>query len=57
MGKRLMARCRTLIQENSELGNMTSTGRIAKLEGDLSVAKKVCDDLKNSQAGKQHRIQ
>ncbi|CAG5092313.1 Similar to wtap: Pre-mRNA-splicing regulator WTAP (Danio rerio) [Cotesia congregata] len=32
-GKRLMAKCRLLYQENEDLGRMISSGRIAKLEG------------------------
>uniref|UniRef100_A0A915I6H0 Uncharacterized protein n=1 Tax=Romanomermis culicivorax TaxID=13658 RepID=A0A915I6H0_ROMCU len=44
-----MAKCRMLIQENEDLGKMTNSGRIAKLEGDLAVSRKLCDELKNSQ--------
>ncbi|KAG5896947.1 hypothetical protein JTB14_024794 [Gonioctena quinquepunctata] len=38
-GKRLMAKCRLLYQENEELGKITSSGRIAKLESDLALQK------------------
>lgn len=51
-GKRLMSKCRQLYQENEELGKMTSNGRLAKLEGDLSFHKSFCDELKKSQSGK-----
>lgn len=51
-GKRLMAKCRQLYQENEELGRMTSNGRLAKLEGDLSFHKGFCEELKKSQSGK-----
>lgn len=40
-GKRLMAKCRLLYQENEELGRMTSNGRMAKLEGDFGIAEKL----------------
>ncbi|XP_014679177.1 PREDICTED: LOW QUALITY PROTEIN: coiled-coil domain-containing protein 8 homolog [Priapulus caudatus] len=39
-GKRLMAKCRLLYQdENEELGKQITSGRIAKLEGDLALQK------------------
>ncbi|VDP04733.1 unnamed protein product [Soboliphyme baturini] len=49
MGKRLLTKCRMLIQENEELGRMTSSGRISKLEADLAVSKSACEELKKSQ--------
>ena len=33
-GKRLMSKCRQLLQENEDLGKMISSGRLAKLEGE-----------------------
>jgi hypothetical protein len=36
-GKRLMSKCRQLLQENEDLGKMISSGRLAKLEGEFSV--------------------
>lgn len=51
-GKRLMAKCRLLYQENEELGKMISSGKMAKLEGDLALQKSYCDELKKGQAGK-----
>lgn len=36
-GKKLMAKCRTLIQENQELGKQLSQGRIAQLEAELAL--------------------
>ncbi|GAB0087768.1 Pre-mRNA-splicing regulator female-lethal(2)D [Sergentomyia squamirostris] len=48
-GKRLMAKCRLLYQENEELGKMTSNGRLAKLEGDLALQKNISDELKKTQ--------
>uniref|UniRef100_A0A1B0DF56 Uncharacterized protein n=1 Tax=Phlebotomus papatasi TaxID=29031 RepID=A0A1B0DF56_PHLPP len=48
-GKRLMAKCRLLYQENEELGKMTSNGRLAKLEGDLALQKNISEELKKTQ--------
>ena len=50
-GKRLMAKCRQLHQENEELGKMISSGKIAKLEGGLAMHVKYSEDLKRSQSG------
>lgn len=50
-GKRLMAKCRLLYQENEELGKVISSGRIAKLEGDLALQKSFSEEMKKSQAG------
>ena len=49
-GKRLMAKCRQLYQENEELGKMISSGRLAKLEGELSLQKKLTQEMKKNQA-------
>lgn len=48
-GKRLMAKCRLLYQENEELGKITSSGRLAKLEGDLALQKSFSEEVKKSQ--------
>ncbi|GLV44791.1 female lethal d [Carabus blaptoides fortunei] len=48
-GKRLMAKCRQLYQENEELGKMTSSGRVAKLEGELALQKSFSEEVKKSQ--------
>lgn len=48
-GKRLMAKCRLLYQENEELGKQISSGRIAKLEGDLALQKNFSEEMKKSQ--------
>lgn len=50
-GKRLMAKCRLLYQENEELGRMIASGRIAKLEGELALQKKFSEEVKKSQSG------
>ncbi|XP_020283851.1 pre-mRNA-splicing regulator female-lethal(2)D-like isoform X2 [Pseudomyrmex gracilis] len=49
-GKRLMAKCRLLYQENEELGRMIASGRIAKLEGELALQKKFSEEVKKSQS-------
>ncbi|KAL4711472.1 hypothetical protein ACJJTC_000488 [Scirpophaga incertulas] len=49
-GKKLMAKCRLLHQENDDLGRMTSSGRIAKLEGDLALQKSFSEEVKKSQS-------
>ncbi|CAG9812448.1 unnamed protein product [Phaedon cochleariae] len=48
-GKRLMAKCRLLYQENEELGKVTSSGRIAKLESDLALQKSFSEEVRQSQ--------
>jgi hypothetical protein len=48
-GKRLMSKCRQLLQENEELGKMISGGRLAKLEGELSMQRVLCDEMKKNQ--------
>lgn len=48
-GKRLMAKCRMLYQENEELGKVTSSGRIATLEGDLALQKSFSEEVRQSQ--------
>lgn len=49
-GKRLMAKCRLLYQENEELGRMISSGRLAKLEGELALQKSFSEEVKKSQS-------
>nr|CAB3267774.1 pre-mRNA-splicing regulator WTAP-like [Phallusia mammillata] len=48
-GKKLMARCRTLIAENQELGRQLSQGKSAQLEAELALQKKYSEELKASQ--------
>lgn len=47
-GKRLMAKCRLLYQENEELGKVISNGRLAKLQNELELQKNMNDELKRS---------
>jgi hypothetical protein len=44
-----MAKCRQLLQENDEIGKMVSSGRLAKLEGELSMQKALCEEMKKNQ--------
>ncbi|CAG0923476.1 unnamed protein product [Notodromas monacha] len=48
-GKMLMAKCRQLHQENEELGKEISSGRLAKIEGELAIQKNFCKELKKTQ--------
>ncbi|XP_017782528.1 PREDICTED: pre-mRNA-splicing regulator female-lethal(2)D [Nicrophorus vespilloides] len=48
-GKRLMAKCRLLYQENEELGKITCNGRVAILEGDLALQKNFSEEVRKSQ--------
>merc|ERR1712228_987181 len=45
-GKRLMAKCRQLYQENEDLGKMIASGRLAKLEGELALQKNLTEEMK-----------
>lgn len=47
-----MAKCRLLYQENEDLGRMISSGRIAKLEGELALQKSFSEEVKKSQSGR-----
>jgi hypothetical protein len=38
------------LQENEDIGKMISSGRLAKLEGELSMQKNVCEEMKKNQA-------
>lgn len=49
-GKRLMAKCRLLYQENEELGKMISSGKVAKLEGELALQKNFAEEIRKSQS-------
>ncbi|KAK3090061.1 hypothetical protein FSP39_008891 [Pinctada imbricata] len=49
-GKRLMAKCRMLIQENEELGKVITSGRTAKLEGDIATQKELINEMKTNQS-------
>ena len=50
-GQRLLARCRSLLAENQELGQQLSEGKIAKLEGELAIQKKLLSEKTKSQDG------
>jgi hypothetical protein len=44
MSKRLMAKCKKLLQENEELGKIISSGNIAQLENDLAYHKEILNE-------------
>ena len=44
-----MARCRQLLQENEDIAKMVSSGRLAKLEGELAMHKKLVEEMKKNQ--------
>lgn len=44
-----MAKCRLLYQENEELGKITSSGRVAMLEGDLALQKSLSEEVRQTQ--------
>lgn len=48
-GKRLMAKCRQLHNENEELGKEMSSGWVAQLTGNLALQKKFSEEMKRSQ--------
>eukprot|EP00731_Ephydatia_muelleri_P032429 Em0023g936a len=47
-GKKLMAKCRNLLQENQELGKQISQGRVAQLEAEISLQKKYTQEVKSA---------
>lgn len=48
-GMRLMAKCRMLLTENGELGKMISSGRTARLEGEIALHKALVTEMKTNQ--------
>lgn len=48
-GMRLMTKCRMLLQENGELGKMISSGRTARLEGEIALQKSLVTEMKTNQ--------
>ena len=51
-----MAKCRMLLTENEELGKVISSGRTAKLEGEIALEKTLVQEMKKSQEGKSTRL-
>lgn len=47
-GKKLVLKCRQLIQENEELGKQLSEGRVARLEAQLMLQKNNIDKMKTN---------
>ena len=52
MGKRLMAKCRKLLQENEELGKIISSGNVAQLEHDLAYHKELLNEACENEQSK-----
>ena len=50
-GKKLLAKCRSLIQENQELGKQISQGRVAQLEAEIALQKKLNQEVKGALDG------
>ncbi len=50
-GKKLMAKCRSLLQENQDLGKQISQGRVAQLEAEIALQKKYNQEIKETQEG------
>ncbi len=46
-----MAKCRSLLQENQELGKQISQGRVAQLEAEIALQKKYNQEIKATQEG------
>lgn len=51
IGKRLMAKCRLLLNENEELGRTISSGSVAKLESTIALEKKFTQEMKKTEKG------
>lgn len=46
-----MAKCRSLLQENQELGKQISQGRVAQLEAEIALQKKYNQEIREAQEG------
>jgi len=51
IGKRLMAKCRLLLNENEELGRTISSGSVAKLESTIALEKKLSQEMRKAEKG------
>ncbi|XP_043241785.1 pre-mRNA-splicing regulator female-lethal(2)D-like isoform X1 [Amphibalanus amphitrite] len=56
-GKRLMAKCRLLHQENEELGKVVASGKLAKLETDLALQRNLTEEMKKAQSEMDELVQ
>lgn len=52
VGKRLMAKCRKLLQENEELGKVISSGNVAQLEVDLAYHRTLLNQASENEQSK-----
>jgi len=50
-GKRLLAKCRVLVEENEDFGKQLSEGNIHKLQCELSLQKVYAEEIKRSLDG------
>ena len=50
-GKKLMAKCRGLLQENQELGKQISQGKVTQLEAEITQHKTFNREIKHAQEG------
>ena len=48
-----MSKCRSLLQENQDLGKQISQGRVAQLEAEIALHKKHCLELKETYEGRE----
>jgi hypothetical protein len=51
IGKKLLAKCRLLQEENEEFGHQLSEGRIHNLENELALQRELTEELKKSLSG------
>ena len=47
-GRRLVAKCKLLTQENEDLGKVIATGRVAKLEAELALERALVTQLRDA---------
>jgi hypothetical protein len=40
-----------LLQENESIGKMIASGRVAKIEGELALERRLVEEMKSGQAG------
>ena len=52
MSKRLMTKCKKLLQENEELGKIISSGNVAQLEHDLAYHKEILNEACENEQSK-----
>jgi hypothetical protein len=53
-GKKLLAKCRLLQEENEEFGRLLSEDRLHQLENELALQKQLAEELKKNLKGNKH---